>query len=979
MMNYFFLVFFCFFRIFIFQPLDPAFIEKKPTSTKTLSTREENWIINDEMYQMFYSYFDLNVRGNYEINYCSEIQKFYQNSDFSIHSIFHPILASFLGGRCKKGKGQCDFNNYWNITNQDDLTSNVFIEYYSTYFYYNFPLISFVIFLIFFASIMNCFYLNFCYSFFCCNKTQKSVPFSKLVILLLISLVLYVIIGVFIIYRLKFMKTLINRMLCEVVSTTVFMPLVASNLTSMSNVHDINQNWKGLIEIHNSFDALKNELKIKKTKFLELNISVEGKNSLPYYYEAVDKGFDEFYIKYFEAETSLSFKDTNCNLRFINNYYNKLSKMYEEAQKELRDYIKPFEDNYTKGLQEIINVFSENDEDLFDFEYNLRAEVYKSLKHYNIVEVAYNEYKGYYSTSYAMQLLIFGTNLLLVFLCIFFFQKMKNRINDVSKKIKRKVKLLKWFYHGAINFNLLTSLLYIIVSCILFFLGSALYEGGITFEENFFNKFLIFNFSSFSNGKLIDECNANKTIESLLTYNTSFNLFISMEHKIEELINLPSIIRTRYDELKKMILNISPKNFTTHQGKLQWDKFKLSEFWLSGQDDVYNYSLLQNVCNFNYDGSQYNYDTLNNYTHKTGSHYNNSCSNQFDSCFFYAKNSESSKKYNLNKIFKEKVEKDFTIESDYLSRSILGENCIFIWNCTDFDSYSEAAIYYLQKAFNPFFDELLVNNMLKIFIQDFQTFVIEPYDEYFKFFMSTNQTLISFKSTNYEGDDNLAREEIETFQKLTECDFMGNFTRTIEYVSNVFGEEFFGLSLCYIGMAIILFINSSFVVLTAFHLQSAQEISSKESQENIKKQLEKLEDSFHKNESELIDEDDLRILNKVNPKDEKEGKKLNVNHNMLDSKIKGIVNKKNEEIELFKNKINSFLANEYINKKEVKDKTDFNSYTNQEEENEEYENEEVEENDEGEESDEDIDYDDYITQTTNNIQTEKKNTIIENE
>ena len=129
----------------------------------------------------------------------------------------------------------------------------------------------------------------------------------------------------------------------------------------------------------------------------------------------------------------------------------------------------------------------------------------------------------------------------------------------------------------------------------------------------------------------------------------------------------------------------------------------------------------------------------------------------------------------------------------------------------------------------------------------------------------------------------------------------------------------------------------------------------------------------------LCHEDDLRILNKVNPKDEKEGKKLNVNHNMLDSKIKGMVNKKNEEIELFKNKINSFLANEYINKKEVKDKTDFNSYTNQEEENEEYENEEVEENDEGEESDEDIDYDDYITQTTNNIQTEKKNTIIENE
>ena len=81
----------------------------------------------------------------------------------------------------------------------------------------------------------------------------------------------------------------------------------------------------------------------------------------------------------------------------------------------------------------------------------------------------------------------------------------------------------KCIFHAGINFNLFTSAFYVIFAFVLFFLAVSLYEGGIVFEEDFFNKNKMFNFSFISNGDFIDECKSKNSFFDIILGNYSFS------------------------------------------------------------------------------------------------------------------------------------------------------------------------------------------------------------------------------------------------------------------------------------------------------------------------------------------------------------------------------------------------------------------------------------------------------------------------
>ena len=179
------------------------------------------------------------------------------------------------------------------------------------------------------------------------------------------------------------------------------------------------------------------------------------------------------------------------------------------------------------------------------------------------------------------------------------------------------------------------------------------------------------------------------------------------------------------------------------------------------------------------------------------------------------------------------------------------------------NDYIEYINYYLENSLEPF---ALNDTMSKIIINMQETFkekVDALYTTYLNDFNTSANAIIDFWNTASILLDILGSDKDESLNSKTECTFIGNLTRTFEFSKNVFGEEFFGLSILYICLSICLFVNTCLVIVLKMNLRSNKEISIHTALESIKTDLALQEDKFFRNENNFIDDDDQLILDKI--------------------------------------------------------------------------------------------------------------------
>lgn len=128
-----------------------------------------------------------------------------------------------------------------------------------------------------------------------------------------------------------------------------------------------------------------------------------------------------------------------------------------------------------------------------------------------------------------------------------------------------------------------------------------MYEGGIVFEEDFFNKNKMFNFSFISNGDFIDECKSKNSFFDIILGNSSFSKVQEINEAIHRIHGKFPLIfswinkyRTNYFNLLDLIDKTTINDFeaiTIDEKNLKWNTSLLSELWLSDLNttlDTYN-------------------------------------------------------------------------------------------------------------------------------------------------------------------------------------------------------------------------------------------------------------------------------------------------------------------------------------------------------------------------------------------------------
>ena len=955
------------------QPLDPIYnnLTNNTISIEHVNRNDYIRLKNDEIYQTFYNYFQ-SVRNFFEETYCENLQNLYATNGFKIESSFSPLLKNFLNFRCQD-KNHCAFRDHWNISNQNHIQFSTYFDYYVSYIYYNFPLFTLIILILCYISLMNCLYLNFCFCGCWIYKIQTGSSIKKMITSIIVTIIIYVVISGFILIRLTSLNESFKEMFCEVVSTTVFMPLLANNITTIDKSQT--NSWKGLIQLNSTLTSIHTQIQELGVLFSNKSLDSSGIDNLTKDYDILISEFDFFFDTFITSsptKSELKIEDTQFNLIFYSKDYDALVRLINESKEELESLVKINEKTITEINELLISYFNENsnEEGSFDLEENLRTEIFKTFKFYNTIDTMYHDYVNYYTIANVLQYIFFITNSIFVILCVILGLKITNALftNTVNEEKKEKLLKRRWIYHLSINYNLLTSLVYMIFSFILFFLSISLYEGGIVFEEDFFNKYLMSNFSFVANGEFIDKCNKEHYILDLILVNSSFSKLQEINYKVNETKNaFPKFIdssndwskRQKYYELNDTIYNLSSHNFYANKTidnniiTFQWNELDFAQIWLDPfKETNNNYSLLRK------DNPIYYLNDFTDFARRKFVTYCNSSGNYSTMIqnIFVVNNSYSSnsfgKIHNLTEKFQIAVDNNedtpkFNIKNDLSTVINIYTMCKDI-NLTEYIEYIN---YYLENSLEPF---ALNDTMSKKIINMQETFrekVDALYTTYLNDFNTSANAIIDFWNTASILLDILGSDKDESLNSKTECTFIGNLTRTFEFSKNVFGEEFFGLSILYICLSICLFVNTCLVIVLKMNLRSNKEISIHTALESIKTDLALQEDKFFRNENNFIDDDDQLILDKITNLKSKSSKPLKRTKTVIAPKPEESQCDANKEIEQFEKKIKNFVVEESKKKKEE----NIEDYL---EENEEEENVEEEENENEEEveNDDDIDY-----------------------
>ena len=963
------------------QPLDPIYnnLTNNTISIEHVNRNDYIRLKNDEIYQTFYNYFQ-SVRNFFEETYCENLQNLYATNGFKIESSFSPLLKNFLHFRCQD-ENHCAFRDYWNIGNQNHVQFSTFFDYYVSYIYYNFPLFTLIILTLCYISLMNCLYLNFCFCGCWIYKIQNESSIKKITTSIIVSIIVYIVIAGFILIRLTSLRESFKEMFCEVVSTTVFMPLLANNITTIDKSQT--NSWKGLIQLNSTLTSIHTQIQELGVLFSNKSLDSSGIDNFTKDYDMLVSEFDFFFDTFITSSPSkseLKIEDNEFNLIFYSNDYDTLVRLISESKEELESLVKSNEKNITEINDLLISYFNENANEgsSFDLEVNLRTEIFKTFRFYNTIDTMYHDYVTYYTIANVLQYIFFITNSIFVILCVILGLKIKNVLFTHTVDEEKKEKLLKrrWIYNLSINYNLLISLVYMIFSFILFFLAISLYEGGIVFEEDFFNNYLMSNFSFVSNGEFIDKCHKDNYILDLILVNSSFSKLQEINYKVNEIRNaFPKYIdssndwskRHKYYDLIDTIYNLSSHNFYANKTidntiiTFQWNELNLSQIWLDPFYEPNNYSLLRTDSPIYYlnDFTDFNRRKFVTYCNSSGNY--STLTQNFFVVNSTKRDISPEKVHNLTEKFQKEVENNedspkFNIISDLTTTINIYNICDSI-NSTEYIEYIRN---YLEYALDPF---ILNDTMSKKIITMQETFkekVDALYTTYLNDFNQSANAIIDFWNTASILLDILSSDKDESLNSKTECTFIGNLTRTFEFSKNVFGEEFFGLSILYICLSISLFVNTSLVILLKMNLRSNKEISIHSALESIKTDLALQEDKFFRNENNFIDDDDQLILDKITNLKSKSTKPLKRTKTIIAQKQEEFQCDGNKEIEQFEKKIKNFVVEESKKKKEEK----MEDYL---EENEEEENVEEEENEEEVEDDDDIDYENDYESKGNTI------------
>ena len=357
------------------------------------------------------------------------MQNSYATKGFKIGSSFSLLLKKFLSKRCapslESNISNCNFRNYWNSTNQNKITASTYFDYYTTYIYYNFPIIIIIIIITIYISLINCLYFNFCYS--CCFRLERNETLVKKSINSIIaSLLFFVGISIFTLYRIYSLKQSFDEIMCDVVSTTVFMPLIGSNVTNAVKRSTIGDDWTGLMTLNSTTSSIRQTITDLERTYQNESTEIENDKNLSNLFNSTIYGlnfFKEEYIGKDNTNHRLLLEETDIELTFSYKNREKLNDTLQLVEEEFNQNISIFEKNITKIIKMLNEFFNSGNSDaqMFELDLNLRIEIFKALKFYNTVDSMFHEYITYYNTANILQYIFCISNGVCSFFCFFFF------------------------------------------------------------------------------------------------------------------------------------------------------------------------------------------------------------------------------------------------------------------------------------------------------------------------------------------------------------------------------------------------------------------------------------------------------------------------------------------------------------------------------------------------------------------------------